>query len=109
MLSYKETKVKKEKKRKEKKETTQSYSYSLLACDATVLNRAVTNTTFNHIDITCTVVHDIQLAKNQKKFASAFFVDVKSPFDHVSVNQLPKKFQGLGLPKGLCLWIESFL
>ena len=49
------------------------------------------------VDAVMTIIHDIQLAKNWKEFTSALFVDVKGAFDHVSVNQLLQKCQGLGL------------
>jgi hypothetical protein len=55
------------------------------------------------IDAVITVVHDIQLAKNWKEFTSALFVDVKGAFNHVSVNQLLRKCQGLRLLRSLCL------
>src|SRR5204862_7355581 len=56
-----------------------------------------------------TVVHDIQLAKHEKKDTSVLFMDVKGAFDHVSANQLLKICQNLGLPRALCSWIECFL
>ncbi len=33
-----------------------------------------------------TLIHDIQLAKQDKKVISALFIDVKGAFDYVSAN-----------------------
>ncbi len=61
------------------------------------------------IDAVMTLVHDIQLAKHEKKDTSVLFMDVKGAFDHVSANQLLKICQNLGLPRSLCRWIECFM
>ena len=55
------------------------------------------------------LVHDIQLVKHNNKDTSVLFMDVKGAFDHVSVNQLQKVCQNLGLPRSLCSWIECFM
>ncbi len=55
------------------------------------------------------LIHDIQVAKQDKKVISALFIDVKGAFDHVSANQLIKICIDLGLPKSLYSWINSFL
>src|SRR5204863_7411578 len=55
------------------------------------------------------VVHDIQLAKHEKKDISILFMNVKNAFNHVSANQLLKICQNLGLSKLLCSWIECFI
>ena len=55
------------------------------------------------------LIHDIQLAKYEKKITSALFIDIKGAFDHVSTNHLLRICQKLGLPKNLCFWIESFM
>ena len=47
------------------------------------------------------LIHDIQMAKQDKKVTSALFIDVKGAFDHVSANQLIKICIDLGLPKSL--------
>jgi hypothetical protein len=56
-----------------------------------------------------TLIHNIQLAKQDRKVTSALFIDVKGAFDHVSANQLIKICINLGLLKLLCSWIDSFL
>ena len=56
-----------------------------------------------------TLIHDIQVAKQDKKVTSALFIDVKGAFDYVSANQLIKICINLDLPKSLCSWIDSFL
>ncbi len=61
------------------------------------------------IDAVMTLIHDIQLARQDKKVTSALFIDVKGAFDHVSANQLIKICIELGLPKSLYRWIDSFL
>ena len=54
------------------------------------------------IDAVLSLVHDIQLAKHEKKVTSVLFMDIKGAFDHVSANQLLKICQQLELPKSLC-------
>ena len=61
------------------------------------------------IDTVMTLIHDIQLAKQDRKVTSALFIDVKRAFNHVSANQLIKIYINLGLPKSLYSWIDSFL
>ena len=53
------------------------------------------------IDTIMTLIHNIQMAKQDKKVISALFIDVKEAFDHVSANQLIKICIDLGLPKSL--------
>jgi len=38
------------------------------------------------IDVVMTLIHDIQMAKQDKKVTSVLFIDVKGAFDHVSAN-----------------------
>ena len=38
------------------------------------------------IDVVLSLVHDIQLAKHEKKVTSILFIDIKKAFDHVSAN-----------------------
>ncbi len=38
------------------------------------------------IDVVMILIHDIQVAKQDKKVISVLFIDVKGAFDHVSVN-----------------------
>ncbi len=61
------------------------------------------------IDAVLSLIHDIQLAKHEKKITSVLFMNVKEVFDHVSANHLLKICQKLKLPKSLCFWIRSFL
>jgi ribonuclease HI len=61
------------------------------------------------IDAVMSLVHDIQLAKSEGKVTSVLFMDVKGAYDHVSLNQLLKICQDLGLPRSLCNWIECFM
>ena len=55
------------------------------------------------------LVHDIQLAKHEKLVTSALFLDIKSAFNHVSVNKLIQTCQEIELPKSLITWIQSFI
>src|SRR5215469_3636034 len=61
------------------------------------------------IDSVLSLVHDIQMAKHRKKKTSTIFLDVKGAFDHVSVYQLLRICNRLGLPRSLIKWIYSFL
>ena len=61
------------------------------------------------IDAVISLIHDIQLAKNENKIISVLFLDIKDIFDHVSINKLLKICQEMGLPRSLCSWIECFL
>jgi hypothetical protein len=61
------------------------------------------------IDCLISLVHDIQVARNQGKQSTTIFIDVKGAFDHVSKNQLLRICLNLGLPKNLIKWILSFL
>ena len=61
------------------------------------------------LDSVLSLVHDIQLAKHQKKKTSTIFLDVKGAFDHVSVYQLLRICNKLGLPKSLIKWIYLFM
>ncbi len=55
------------------------------------------------IDAVLSLVHDVQLAKQEKLVTSALFLDIKGAFDHVSANKLISICQKLGLPKNLIL------
>src|SRR6266536_1016442 len=61
------------------------------------------------IDTVMTLIHNIQLTKQDKKVTSALFIGVKGAFDYISANQLIKICINLGLPKSLYSWIDSFL
>src|SRR6266536_1098468 len=61
------------------------------------------------IDIIIILIHDIQIAKQDKKVISTLFIDVKGAFDYVSANQLIKIYINLDLSKLLYSWINSFL
>src|SRR6266496_4169744 len=61
------------------------------------------------IDAVMSLVHDIQLVKNENKITSVLFMDVKGVYDHVSCNQLLKICKNLGLSRSLCSWIECFM
>src|SRR5204862_137877 len=61
------------------------------------------------IDAVMSLVHDIQLAKNENKITSVLFMNVKEVYDHVSCNQLFKICKNLGLSRSLCSWIECFM
>jgi len=54
------------------------------------------------IDAVLSLVHDIQLAKHEKKATSVLFMNIKEAYDHVSVNHLLKICQKLELSKNLC-------
>jgi reverse transcriptase-like protein len=54
------------------------------------------------VDAVMSLVHDIQVAKNENKITSVLFMDVKGAYDHVSCNQLLKICKNLGLPRSLC-------
>ena len=54
------------------------------------------------IDAVLSLVHDIQLAKHEKKAISVLFMNIKKAYDHVSVNHLLKICQKLELSKKLC-------
>ena len=53
------------------------------------------------IDAVITLIHNIQVAKQDKKVTSALFINVKKTFNHVSANQLIKIYINLGLLKSL--------
>ena len=61
------------------------------------------------IDAVMSLIHDIQLAKNENKITFVLFMNVKEAYDHVSCNQLLKICKNLGLPRSLCSWIECFM
>ena len=61
------------------------------------------------IDAILSLVHDIQLAKHEKKVTSVLFMNIKGAFDHVLENQILKICQKLQLSKSLCYWIKFFL
>src|SRR5205809_2221085 len=61
------------------------------------------------LDAVMSLVHDIQLVKNENKITSVLFMNVKRVYDHVSCNQLLKICKNLGLPRSLCSWIECFM
>jgi len=54
------------------------------------------------IDAVLSLVHDIQLAKHEKKAISVLFMNIKKAYDHVSANHLLKICQKLELSKKLC-------
>jgi len=55
------------------------------------------------------LIHNIQVAKQDKKVISVLFIDVKGAFNYVSANQLIKICIDLGLLKLLYSWIDFFL
>src|SRR5205809_6495431 len=61
------------------------------------------------INTIMSLIHDIQLAKNENKITSVLFMNVKEAYDHVLYNQLLKICKNLGLPRSLCSWIECFM
>ncbi len=61
------------------------------------------------IDTIMSLIHDIQLAKNENKITSVLFMNVKEAYDHVSCNQLLKICKNLDLSRLLCSWIECFM
>src|SRR5436190_19912358 len=61
------------------------------------------------IDAVMSLVHDIQLAKNENKITSVLFMNVKKVYNHVSCNQLLKICKNLDLSRSLCSWIECFM
>ena len=61
------------------------------------------------IDAVLSLVHDIQLAKHEKRVTSVLLMDIKGAFNHVSANQMLRICQKLQLPKSLCYWVKSFL
>jgi len=61
------------------------------------------------IDAIMSLIHDIQLAKNENKITSVLFMNVKEVYDHVSCNQLLKICKNLDLPRSLCSWIKCFM
>ena len=54
------------------------------------------------INAVLSLVHDIQLAKHEKKAISVFFMNIKKAYNHVSVNYLLKICQKLEFSKSLC-------
>src|SRR5437762_11945031 len=61
------------------------------------------------IDAVMSLIHDIQLAKNEKNITSVLFINVKEVYNHVSCNQLLKICKNLDLSRSLCSWIECFM
>src|SRR6266536_1118875 len=61
------------------------------------------------IDTVMSLIHDIQLAKNENKITSVLFMNMKEAYDHVSCNQLLKICKNLDLSRLLCSWIECFM
>src|SRR5436305_99623 len=61
------------------------------------------------IDAVMSLIHDIQIAKNENKITSVLFMNVKEAYDHVSCNQLLKICKNLDLSRSLCSWIECFM
>ena len=61
------------------------------------------------IDAVMSLIHDIQLAKNENKITSVLFMNVKEAYNHVSCNQLLKICKNLDLSRSLCSWIECFM
>src|SRR5436189_6018128 len=54
------------------------------------------------IDAVMSLIHDIQLAKNENKITSVLFINVKEVYNHVSCNQLLKICKNLDLSRSLC-------
>jgi len=54
------------------------------------------------IDAVLSLVHDIQLAKHEKKATLVLFLNIKEAFNHVLTNHLLKICQDLKLSKALC-------
>jgi len=51
------------------------------------------------IDTVMSLIHDIQLAKNENKITSVLFMNVKEAYNHVSCNQLLKICKNLDLSR----------
>ena len=54
------------------------------------------------INAVMSLIHDIQLAKNENKITSVLFINVKEAYDYVSCNQLLKICKNLDLSRSLC-------
>src|SRR5436190_22374527 len=54
------------------------------------------------INAVMSLIHDIQLAKNENKITSVLFINVKEVYNHVSCNQLLKICKNLDLSRSLC-------
>ena len=54
------------------------------------------------INAIMSLIHDIQLVKNENKITSVLFMNVKEVYDHVSCNQLLKICKNLDLSRSLC-------
>ena len=61
------------------------------------------------INAVLSLVHNIQLAKHEKRVTSVLFMNIKRAFNHVSANQMLRICQKLQLPKSLYYWIKFFL
>ena len=61
------------------------------------------------VDAAMCLTHDIQQAINNKRVLSALLLNVKSAFDHVSLNQLLKVMKRLHLPQVVLKWVQCFL
>ena len=61
------------------------------------------------VDAAMCLTHDIQQATNNKRVLSALLLNVKSAFDHVSLNQLLKVMKRLHLPQIVLKWVQCFL
>ena len=51
------------------------------------------------VDAVLSIIHDIQLNKNEKLKTSAIFMDIKGAFDHVSSNRIIEICITLRIPK----------
>jgi hypothetical protein len=61
------------------------------------------------IDVAIILMYEIQRNKSANEITSVLFMDIKGAFDHVSLDQLLRICQKLGLPFILCKWINSFM
>ena len=61
------------------------------------------------IDIVMALVHDIQLANNDKHVILCLLLDVKGAFDHVLINQLIQVMIKLKLPSQIIEWMKCFM
>lgn len=64
---------------------------------------------FSAIDAVMSLIHDIQIAKNEKLTTSVLFMDIKRAFDHVSSNKFIKICMDLKLSLNLIYWLRNFL
>ncbi len=89
--------------------TRLSYLYSISDSNILYYDQIGGKRQYSATDAAFSLVHDIEMARNEKLVSSALFIDIKGVYDHVSKRRLIQILIELNAPKLLIKWVICFM